>query len=138
MGSLPLKDFFQTNTSGIHDLEIKQPLKDKIHLKFLTAFSDVAPGLSLIKELAKRSESVGLRVDTRLVDLASINFPRFFIVDNKELVFFLTTTKEMKATNIADTALWTNNKSLVSAFMSFFGELWKNSKDLLEIIEEPL
>ena len=44
-----IEGFFQTDMAGIHDLEIKHSLKDKIHFRFLTNFNDLASGLSLVK-----------------------------------------------------------------------------------------
>ena len=130
IGVSTIQGFIHTNILGMHDMKIIHSLKDTINLKFLTNFTDSNLGLPLIKELGKKSEKLGLFVETRLTNLESINFPKFFIIDSNELLFFLTSNDQKNTMNEMSTGLWTNNKSLVFAFKIFFNELWKGSKCL--------
>lgn len=126
----------QAFQAGLFDAGFAHPLRDKIHFCFLTNNIGLTPGLAIIKELLIRSKKSSMCVETRITNLGAIDFPRFVIIDDKELIFFLKPTEDHSATNREDTGLWTNNKVLVHAFQAFFEELWKNANDFEKKIEE--
>ena len=63
----------------------------------------------------------------RHVDLAEQIFPRFVIRDSTELIFTIRPSEEPISNYKIVTGLWTNNKALIDAFKTFFGQLWNES-----------
>jgi hypothetical protein len=91
--------------------------------------------VEIIKDLITKGKKIPLNVEQRHTDFGPHNFPRFVIRDDEELIFFLRTPEESSSSQ-KDTGLWTNNRVLVRAFIAFFEELWSDSVDFLEKIEE--
>jgi PAS domain S-box-containing protein len=69
------------------------------------------------------------------IELKDKIFPRFLIIDEHELIF-ITAGFENAIENKTESALWTNNKSLIQSFKTFFYELWQDGVDFKERIKQ--
>jgi CBS domain-containing protein/sugar-specific transcriptional regulator TrmB len=116
------------NESGLFDAVVGQALKSKVHFSFLVELS--RKNLEAMKSLLKRKPNNGSCIEGRNVDSGLRVFPGLVIRDEEEIVFLIKPLTGTSSAEQEDTALWTNSKGLVSAFKSFFEELWRNSTDI--------
>ena len=128
----------QAYRSGLLDYGFDHPLKDEVHFRFLTSLSTIANHIEVTKELLQKAEKVSLYFESRIGDFGTRLFPRFIIKDSDELLIFLKMDEDDASMPIVfeGTGLWTNNQVLVHAFIAFFEDMWRNSKDIQDAIRE--
>jgi PAS domain S-box-containing protein len=85
---------------------------------------------------AELVEQYAKNVQARHVDLKEKFFPRFVLIDDKEIMFL--TAGESRTETKTDVGLWTNNKSLIQSFQVLFDQLWQNGVDFKEKLQQIL
>jgi sugar-specific transcriptional regulator TrmB/tetratricopeptide (TPR) repeat protein len=110
------------------------PLKQKVQFYFLTQLSK--SNVSLIKKVLSELTNGQISFEGRTPEIGLDSFPRMFIRDKEEALFFTTPKTSQTSLNQEETCLWTNSKSLVDAFQNVFNEFWRNSTLIEEKIAE--
>ena len=108
-------DHFGLFESGFND-----PPKYKPQFRFLTELS--AQGFPVMKKLLAEMKKAKFGFEGRTPELSLGLFPQMVIKDEAEAIFFITAPSEQN-----EVCLWTNCKSLVSAFLGIFEDLWRNA-----------
>ena len=123
---LTLADLVRGEQFGIFDLQETNNLQSSNQFRFLTQVTN--QNLKAAKLLEnKLNDRIKFRARNQELNLTTS--PRLVIRDNKELIFFITQTDQ-------ETCLCTNCKSLIQAFSNVFDNMWLNSTDISEKIEE--
>lgn len=99
------------------------------YVQLVTNLSDLDLAHVILTKLEKITKKSNSNFKPRLCSLKLKNFPRFILSDDKELLFFLESSNEINIEKRIVNGFWTNNVILVNAFMAFFEDLWKKSKD---------
>jgi sugar-specific transcriptional regulator TrmB len=134
------KDQILASTSGLGIIQaekfnvIKNVVELRVPFKVLTNVS--SKNLPIIKKVIEEMSAFSKNSACRNIDLAEKLFPRFVICDGKELILFVTNSEELASKNSSDTGLWTNNSALISAFITFFDQLWRDGLDVQKKIDE--
>jgi sugar-specific transcriptional regulator TrmB len=118
---------------GIVNEIINHPLKDKIKFRFLTDVTNADIGA--IQFLKKKLKS-GADLRGRNTELGAKPFPRMIIRDQEEILFFITPSTNITSSKNEDTCLCTNCRSMIQAFSGVFEDLWFNSTDIEDRINE--
>jgi len=116
---------------GVFDKALDHPLRTQIQFRFLIEFSK--QNSKALKSLIARMPKTDFNFKVKNPDLGFSPFPRMITRDNEELLFF---TSRSDKDEKSDICLWTNCKSLVQTFTAVFEDLWRNSTDLEEKIDE--
>lgn len=132
----PYPGIIQAYQAGIFETGFSHPLRDKIKFQFLLSIDDLPLDWSMINELFSRAKKEAMSIDAHIADLGSINFPRYVIVDESELLFSLHPSSDSPLSDKNNIGLWTNNKILIIAFKIFFERIWINSIDFLESFQQ--
>ena len=131
---LTVPSLIHADQSGLLDFASGRFSKSKFQLRFLIHLSEqeVRPMKALINKKARAEVNfVG-----RVPDLEQKPFPRMFIRDEEEILFFLKSKADKSATDQDDICLWTNSKELVKAFSAVFEDHWRNSTEISRKIME--
>ena len=115
---------------GITNEITRHPLKDKIKFRFLTDVTNA--DIKAIQFLKKKIKS-GADLRVRNSELGVKPFPRMIIRDEKEILFFINPNTNLQK---EDTCLCTNCRSMIKAFSGVFEDLWLNSTDIEDRINE--
>lgn len=118
---------------GITNEIINHPLKDQIKFRFLTDTTNA--DTKAIQFLKKKLKS-GADLRGRNTELGAKPFPRMILRDQEEILFFITPSTNMMRSKNEDTGLCTNCRSMIQAFSSVFEDLWLNSTDIEDRINE--
>ena len=113
---------------GLLDAAFSHPLGSKIQFRFLTELSRT--NVEAMKKLLEKQPKICLNLNGKVPDIGLKLCPRMIIRDEEESVFFLDPTRDALMNENDDLCLWTNSKSLVSAFLTMFEDLWRNSSDI--------
>jgi sugar-specific transcriptional regulator TrmB len=113
---------------GLLDAAFNHPLRSKIQFRFLTELS--IQNVEAMKKLLKKQPKICFNLNGKVPDIGLKLCPRMIIRDEDETVFFLDPTRDALLNENDDLCLWTNSKSLVSAFLTMFEDLWRNSSDI--------
>ncbi len=127
------EEFMRAEKSGAN-AEISRILSRlKISSKHLIIFSKA--NASVLKSTFGQIRNNG-RSDN--YERRCVNFertiPGFVAVDECEMTVFLTNNNEFTDNGKNELGLWTNSKLLVSAFTTFFDELWRDSLDVKALV----
>jgi sugar-specific transcriptional regulator TrmB len=122
----PLTSLLRVQQYGVLEQLSSHPLKQAIQFKLLTDLS--LQNLNTAKILLKDLNEANLIYHGRVPDLGLRVFPRLVLKDEEECLFFVAPRSD----NIAqdEVCLWTDSKSLVQTFTTFFDELWHNATDI--------
>ena len=124
---LTVTDLLRGEQLGFFDLEkTDNNVQSKNQFCFLTEVS--SQNLKAARLLETRL-SDRIKIKAKNPELSLTTFPRLVIMDNKELVFFITKADK-------ESCLCTNCKSLIQAFSNVFDSLWLNSVDIKDKINE--
>jgi sugar-specific transcriptional regulator TrmB len=123
---LTVADLARGEQFGIFDLTQTNKIQSKQKLCVLTEVSQ--KNLKALRLLQNKLNS-RIKLRARQTGLCLTTLPRLVIRDNKELMFFITK-------NDQETCLCTNCKSLIQAFSNVFDNMWQNSTDIKEGIDE--
>ena len=124
----------QADQRGIFDLINNLHLKTHVKFRFLTEL--LQQNTSAIKDLLNDAAKAKLNFEGRNPDLGLTLFPQMLIRDEDEALFLLKPRKETSVIEQDDVCLWTDCKTLVKAFTTVFEEIWRNSTDIGEKINE--
>ena len=113
---------------------IRSMVELNVPFRVLTNVS--SKNLPIIQKAIREMSTFSKSGTCRHIDLAEKLFPRFLIRDEDELIFFITNSEESYSNHGGDTGLWTNNKTLINAFQTFFGQLWRDAVDIQKKINE--
>ncbi len=129
-----ISSLFQIDQFGILDRIKKHPLKDKIDFRIITDI--VNQNLNPIKELIKEiTPELALKV--RNPDIGLSLFPKMFIKDNEEILYFISSKEaERQNKNNEYLAIFSNSSSLIEPFSKVFEELWNNSTNIYQKIDD--
>jgi sugar-specific transcriptional regulator TrmB len=124
----------QADQRDIFDPRGRRHLKSKIQFRFLAELSH--QNVHIMKDFFKEKANAKINVEGRNPDLGLTLFPQMFIRDEQEAVFFIKPRMETSIIEQDDVCLWTDCKTLITAFIAVFEELWFNSTDIREKILE--
>jgi sugar-specific transcriptional regulator TrmB len=119
---------------GLLDAAFSHGLRTNIRFRFLTELSD--RNLRTMKILLKRNSKMGFSFEGKTPELGLKLTSRMVIKDDKEAAFFISQDADETERNADSTCLWTNSKTIVSSFRTFFEEMWRNSTDINKRIME--
>jgi PAS domain S-box-containing protein len=124
-----------TDSSSLMQADLDNALDQMIQnrnvdIKVVSVIS--ASNVQYTSELIEQFSS---NIRARHVDLREKFFPRFVLIDDKEILF-LTAGLESRIETKADAGLWTNNKSLIQSFHVLFDQLWETGVDFKEKVQQ--
>lgn len=132
LGILSVADLGRAEQSGVFESAYESRKKSTTEFRFITDLTE--QNLKAAKLLQPKLK-IGLDVKARNPDLGLALFPRMVIRDSQEILFFIS-TKNQNSTKKQDACIFTNSESMVHAFASVFKELWWNSTNIDEKINE--
>jgi sugar-specific transcriptional regulator TrmB len=131
---MTMQGLVRADQFGLFDDGSVNPSQTKISFRFLTELSN--HNTSMMKKLLKTLTDARLNFEVRTPELGLNLFPQMAIRDQEEAIFFITQKAYTPTSRQDDVCLWTNCKSLVGAFSAVFEDLWSNSTDIKERIDE--
>jgi HTH-type transcriptional regulator, sugar sensing transcriptional regulator len=124
----------QANERDIFDLRSDYRGKTRSQFRFLTELNH--QNIHIMKALLNEIKGFKFAFEGRNPDLGVTPFPQMFARDGEEALIFVKPRTDTSKLEKEDTCLWTDCKTLVSAFAAFFEETWLNSTSLEEKIQE--
>lgn len=124
----------QADQRGIFEASSNLLLKNNVQFRFLAELSQ--QNVHIMKNLLNEMMEAKLNFEGRNPDLGLTLFPQMFVRDEDEALFFVKPRRETSIIEQDDVCLWTDCKPLVKAFAAVFEDLWRNSTDIKEKIEE--
>ena len=131
---LTVPSLLRVEQAGLLDAASAGSLKSKVQVRFLTHLleKDVTPIKAFMKRTAKNKANIVGRVPV----FGLRPFPRLFVRDDEEALFFLKSQTE-ESTRVQDEiCLWTNSKEIVKAFAMVFEDYWNNATEMGKRIAE--
>ena len=126
-------DVFRADRFGIFDIITPSNAKSKIQYKFLSQLSKQNLKIAKIFE-ANLNRIVNFRVMDSSLGLTK--FSRMVIRDNNEILLFISEENEQSATKEKEVCLHTNCKAIIQSYLGVFNDLWRDSRDLSQLILE--
>ena len=128
-----LSELFRVEQFGILDEIQNHPMKSEIQFHFITEVTkqNLKPIKNLMENLNPR-----LKLKGRNIDIGLSLFPRIFIRDKKEILYFISTRTDQSEDREDYVCLFTNCLSLVKPFTGVFENLWNSSTDIEQKINE--
>jgi sugar-specific transcriptional regulator TrmB len=128
-----ISGFLRADRFGVFDVINKHPNRSKIKFRLVTEISkqDIQPTKHLIENL----NSI-LRVKARNTDIGLSLFPKMVIRDNEELLYFISPKTNQMENRDDYFSLLTNCTSIVKPFSMVFEDLWSNSTEIKQKINE--
>jgi sugar-specific transcriptional regulator TrmB len=126
-------DVFRADRFGIFDIITPSNAKSKIQYKFLSQLSKQNLKIAKIFE-ADLNPIVNFRVMDSSLGLTK--FSRMAIRDNEEILLFISEENEPSATKEKEVCLHTNCKAIIQSYLGVFNDLWRDSRDLRQLILE--
>ncbi len=124
----------QANERDIFDTRSDYPAKSRGQFRFLTELND--QNIHIMRVLLNETKGFMLAFEGRNPDLGVTPFPQMLARDGEEALIFVKPRTDTSKVEKEDTCLWTDCKTLVSAFTAVFEEIWLNSTSLKEKIQE--
>jgi len=121
-----ISDLFRADRFGVFDAVYDHPLKSTVKFRFLTDLTN--SDLSTIKLIKNRLRS-DLDFRGRNPELGIALFPRMVMRDQEEVLLFISDKNKQ-------TCLFTNCKSIIQSYSGVFEDLWQNSTNIKQKIEE--
>jgi sugar-specific transcriptional regulator TrmB len=129
--SLTISDMLEAERFGIFDSVYNHPIKSNIQFRVLTQLSkENLKAVTILK--SKLDPALDFR--GRNPSLGLPTFSRMAIKDKEESIIFTSYQDETISKN--STCLWTNSKSIINAFYGVFENLWQNSINLKQKLDE--
>ena len=126
-------DVFRADRFGIFDTITPSNAKSKIQYNFLSQLSK--QNLKIVKIFeADLNPTVNFRVMDSSLGLTK--FSRMVIRDNEEILLFISEENEPSATREKEVCLHTNCKAIIQSYLGVFNDLWRDSRDLSQLILE--
>ena len=130
---LSVPELARNEQFGVYDVIYNHPLKSKIKFHFLTELSH--RNLKAMRLLRKKLKA-GFDLRGRGYRSSFAMLPRMAIRDNEEVMFFISPKSDIFSTGQDEACICTNNASLVHALTGIFQDLWIDSVDIDEGIQE--
>jgi sugar-specific transcriptional regulator TrmB len=124
----------QADQMGLFDAALKRSKKSEVQFRFLAELNE--QNANTMKKLLTEVAEAKISFQGRNPHLGARQFPRIIIEDEDEILFFLKPMTDSSKVEQDDTCLWTNCKTLVSAFTGIFEELWRNSTEIHKRLAE--
>lgn len=129
-----IQDLLRADQYGLLDAVFDHPLKSHVQFRFLTELSE--KNVNSMKGLLGRKTNAGVNFKGRNPNLGLPLSPRTVMRDEEEILLFITPTTDTLPTAQDEVCFWTNCKALLQMFVEVFEDLWTNSTDINEKIEE--
>jgi sugar-specific transcriptional regulator TrmB len=126
-------DVFRADRFGIFDIITPSNAKSQIQYKFLSQLSKQNLKIAKIFK-ADLNPTVKFRVMDSSLGLTK--FPRMVIRDNEEILLFISEENEQSTTKEKEVCLHTNCKAIIQSYLGVFNDLWRDSRDLSQLILE--
>jgi CBS domain-containing protein/sugar-specific transcriptional regulator TrmB len=124
----------QEDTAGVIDTII-ETIRKRRDVQFRMLANISKDNLNIIKRIIKRVSTKNANAEWRHTDLVAKFYQRFVIKDEDETFLYLTSRDELSMLQ-EDTGLLITSKMFVSALRASFMEIWRNSLDAKERINE--
>jgi sugar-specific transcriptional regulator TrmB len=124
----------QADQRDIFDSSHINTLKSKIRFRFLVELSE--QNVNAVKAFLAETKKANLKVEGRNPDMGLTLFPHMLVRDGEETIFFVNPRTETSLIEKTDVCLWTDCKTLVTAFTAVFEDLWRGSTDIQDKITE--
>jgi sugar-specific transcriptional regulator TrmB len=124
-------DVFRADRFGIFDIMTPNKAKANIQYKFLSQLSKQNLKIAKIFE-SDLSPLVNFRVMDSSLGLT--RFSRMVMRDNEEILLFISEENELSTTK--EVCLHTNCKAIIQSYSGVFDDLWRDSRDLSQLIFE--
>ena len=125
----------QEDILGILDIIIESA-QEKKDVKFNMLANITNDNLSTIKSIVKRLPTDNANIEWRHTAIGSMNYPRFIIKDDEEILLYMTTKDQQITPLKEDNGLWVASKMFVSTMKSSFMEIWRNAINVNARINE--
>ena len=132
-GILAVSDLLRADHFGVFSALQNHPQKEDFHVRFITDLANL--DLKTIKRI-KRKLKVLTSLRCKNPDWTPGLFPQILIRDNEEILLFISDKDQKSSDPNMQTCLSTNCKSIIQSFSSVFEELWQNSADLKQKIDQ--
>jgi len=128
-----LSGLLRADHFGVLDIINKHPNRSKIQFRFVTEISQ--QDTQSIKYLIKNLSAI-IKVKARNTDIGLSLFPKMVIRDNEELLYFISPKTNQMENKDDYFSLLTNCTSIVKPFSTVFEDLWSNSTEIKQKINE--
>jgi len=131
---LTVPNLLRAEQAGLLDAASARFSKPEVQLRFLTHLSEkeVTPIKAFMKRKAKNKANIVGKVPI----LGLRAFPRLFVRDEEEALFFLKSQTDEPTKEQDEICLWTNSKEIVKAFSVVFEDYWNNATEIGKRIAE--
>jgi len=131
---LTVPSLLRAEQAGLLDAVSARSSKPVAQFRFLTHLSEkeVASVKAFMKRKAKNKANIVGRVPV----LGLRPFPRLFVRDEEEAMFFLKSHTDESTGEQDEICLWTNSKEIVKAFSAVFDDYWNNATETGKRIAE--
>jgi len=133
-GLLTISTLARTEQYGVFEAIQKNLLKSKPQFQFVTNLT--SQDMEFVKLIRPQLNS-GINLKLKCNTPESNPFPRVFIRDEEDILFFIRPETE-DSTNTNEVCIFTNCESLIQTFTNIFQDSWQNSIDIDEAIEAYL
>ena len=130
---LDIAGLFHAEQFGILDVMLNHPEKREVQFRIITEVP--RNYLRAIKDLLK-TINPPIKIKGKNADIGLSLFPRMVIRDNEEILYFISTKANESGERDNEDALFTDCMSLVKPLSTVFENLWQNSTDIEQKIEE--
>jgi len=131
-GLLTISTLARTEQYGVFEAIQKNLLKSKPQFQFVTNLT--SQDMEFVKLIRPQLNS-GINLKLKCNTPESNPFPRVFIRDEEDILFFIRPETE-DSTNTNEVCIFTNCESLIQTFTNIFQDSWQNSIDIDEAIEK--
>jgi sugar-specific transcriptional regulator TrmB/CBS domain-containing protein len=125
----------QEDMLGILDIIIESA-QEKKDVKFKMLANITNDNLDTIKDIENRLPTNNANIEWRHTINGSMNYPRFIIKDDEEILLYMTTKDQQITPLKEDNGLWVASKMFVSTLKSSFSEIWRNAINVNARINE--
>lgn len=132
-GILTVSDLLQADHFDVFSALHYYKAKENIRARFITDLSNL--DLKAIKSIRRRLK-VLISLRCKNPDYTPRLFPQLLIKDNEEILLFISRSDKKPSESNLQTCLLTNCKAIIQSFSGVFEELWHNSTDIKQKIDE--
>ena len=131
--ALTVADLFRAEQFGVFDALSEHPKKSKLQFQALTQLSkqNLKAAKVLVSKLPPNTSLKGTNPD-----IGSPPFSRIVIRDKEEIVIFISDINEQYLRGHKEVCLHTNCKKIIQAFSDDFEDLWDDSINIEDLINE--
>ncbi len=131
---LTIPSLLRAEQAGLLDAATNRTSNPEAQLRFLAHLSEKE--LTPIKAFLKRRARSKANIIGRVPALGLRPFPRLFVRDEEEALFYLKSQTDEATGEQGEICLWTNSKEIVKAFSAVFEDYWNNATEIGKRIAE--